>query len=80
MSDFHSLPADLLVDSLDLLEELVEEVLSRLVPPPVVREVYVCCDDVDEKEGGRDVAKTVDIPDLGGVGVDNQPLKAVLTC
>ena len=39
-----------------------------------------CCnDDVDEKEGGRDVAKTVDIPELG-VGVDNPPLKAVLTC
>ena len=32
----HSLPVDLLVDSLDFLEELVEEVLSRLVPPTVV--------------------------------------------
>ena len=35
ISAFHSLPADL-VDSLDLLEELVDEVLSRLVPLPVV--------------------------------------------
>ena len=31
ISAFHSLPADL-VDSLDLLEELAEEVLSHLVP------------------------------------------------
>ena len=59
----------------------MEEVLSHLVPPPLVREVYVCCDDdIDEKEGGRDVAKTFDVPELGGVGVDNPPLKAVLTC
>ena len=51
----HSLPVDLLVDSLDLLEELVEEVLSRLVPPPVVGEVRVCnSDNVDEREGGKE--------------------------
>ena len=70
--DLHSLPADLLVDNLDLLEELVEEVLSRLVLLPVVGEVLVCSDDnVNEREGGRGVAKTVDIPELGGVGVDD---------
>ena len=77
LSGLYSFPADLLVDSLDLLEELVEEVLSHLVPPPVVGEVRVCSDDdVDEREGGRGVAKTVDIPELGGVGVDDPPLKA----
>ena len=76
-SALHSLPTDLLVDSLDLLEELVEEVLSHLVPPPVVGEVCVCnVDDVDEREGGRSVAKTVDIPELGGVGVDDPPPEA----
>ena len=69
LSALHSLPVDLLVDSLDLLEELVEEVLSRLVPPPVVGEVRVCNgDDVDEREGGRG-----GIPELGGVGVDDPP-------
>ena len=57
----HSLPVDLLV----------------LVPPPVVGEVCVCNgDDVDEREGGRGVAKTVDIPELGGVGVDDPPPEA----
>ena len=66
------LPTGLLVDSLDLLEELVEEVLSRLVLLPVIGEVHVCSDDdVDEREGGRGVAKTVDILELGGVGPDD---------
>ena len=68
------LPTGLLVDNLDLLEELVEEVLSRLVPLPVIGEVHVCSDDdVHEREGGRGVAKTVDIPELGGIGVDDPP-------
>ena len=77
LSALHSLPVDLLVDSLDLLDELVEEVLSCLVPPPVVGDVRVCNgDDVDDREGGRGVAKTVDIPELGGVGVDDPPPEA----
>ena len=80
-SGLYSLPADL-VDSLDLLEELVDEVLSRLVPLPVVGEVCVCSDDdVDEREGGRGVAKTHDIPELGGVGADDPvPEAAALFC
>ena len=45
-----------------------------MVPLPVVGEVRICSDDdVDEREGGRGVAKTVDIPELGGVGVDDPP-------
>ena len=34
--------------------------------------MYVCNgDDVVDREGGRGVAKTVDIPELGGFGIDD---------